>query len=116
MIALSLAAILFILFFVEKPVLASSNRWNCLITHDNYQFNLCPLLEERHNSGRVDLVLRYETPPTITTIVYNISLDGPLRKSEAIPDDEQVSPASANWGVQACSYSSSSALTELGSV
>jgi hypothetical protein len=100
MIAFSLAATLLVLTFVETPVVASSNRWNCLITHDNYQFNLCPLLEERHNSGRVDLVLHYETPPTITTIVYNISLNGPLRKSEAIPDDEQVSPASANWGVQ----------------
>jgi hypothetical protein len=32
--------------------------------------------------------------------VYNISLNGPLQKSEAIPDDEQVSLASANWGVQ----------------
>jgi hypothetical protein len=99
MIALSLASLL-LLTLVETAVVASSLRWNCQITHDNYHFNLCPLLQERHNSGQVDLVLHYETPPTITTIVYNISLNGPLRKSEAIPDNEQVSPTSANWGVQ----------------
>ncbi|KAH9975438.1 hypothetical protein BGW80DRAFT_1251001 [Lactifluus volemus] len=40
-------------------------------------------------AGRVDIVLHYETPPTVTTIVYNISLNGPLPKSGGIPDDEQ---------------------------
>lgn len=99
MIAFSLACLL-ILTFLETAVVASSKPWNCQFTLDNYHFNLCPLLGERHNSGQVDLVLHYETPPTITTIVYNISLNGPLQKSEAIPDDEQVSLASANWGVQ----------------
>jgi hypothetical protein len=99
MIAFSLASLLF-LTLLERAVVASSNQWNCLITHDTYRFNLCPLLDERHNSGRVDLVLHYETPPTMTTIVYNISLNGSLPKSGAIPDDEQVSPPSAQkiWG------------------
>ncbi|KAI0002498.1 hypothetical protein BJV74DRAFT_882127 [Russula compacta] len=81
-------------------VVTSSKRWDspmkqCQITHDNYHFNLCPLFYERHNPGQVDLVLHYETPPTMTTIVYNISLSGPLRKSDAVPDDAQC--VSGTW-------------------
>ena len=69
----------------------------CKISLDYYHFDLCPLLNEQHNSGQVDLVLRYETPPTITTIVYNISLNGPLPNSGAV-NDKQVSPAPAISG------------------
>jgi hypothetical protein len=99
MTAFSLASLL-LLTLLETAVVASSNHWNCLITHDNYHFNLCPLLDERHNAGRVDVVLHYETPPTMTTIVYNISLNGPLPKSGGIPDDEQVSSVRQKkiWG------------------
>jgi hypothetical protein len=88
------------LVIAQIVTVASANRWyspmnQCRITLDNYHFDLCPLLDERHNSGRLDLVLHYQTPPTITTIVYNISLNGPLPSSDAFSDDEQVSLADA---------------------
>lgn len=88
------------LVIAQIVAVASANRWysptnQCRITLDNYHFDLCPLLDERHNSGRLDLVLHYQTPPTITTIVYNISLNGPLPSSDAFSDDEQVSLADA---------------------
>ncbi|KAI9511967.1 hypothetical protein F5148DRAFT_963445, partial [Russula earlei] len=67
----------------------------CQFTLDDFHFNLCPLLDERHNSGRIDLVLGHETAPTVTTIVYNISLNGPLPKSDAVPEDEQC--VSGTW-------------------
>lgn len=100
MISFSLPSLLVFALLVTQ-VVTSSKRWDspmkqCQITHDNYQFNLCPLFYERHNNPEVDLVLHYETPPTMTTIVYNISLNGPLRKSDAVPDGDQVSPAVAN--------------------
>ena len=100
---LSLASLFFFFALVESA-LASLKRLDsvtnpCQITLDNYDFDLCPLLNEQRNPGQVDLVLRHETPPTITTIVYNISLNGPLPHSDGIPEDEQVSPASANWGI-----------------
>jgi len=102
MISLFLAS-LFVFTLVQVGTTASLKRLDsltkqCEITLDNYRFDLCPLLNEQHNSGQVDLVLRYGTPPTITTIVYNISLDGPLPNSGAVPNDEQVSPAPAIWG------------------
>lgn len=108
MIAFSL--VLFIVQIVAVVALASPSREylppdQCQITLDSYRFNLCPLLDERHHSGQVGLVLHYQTPPTITTIVYNISLNGPLRKSDAFPDDEQVSLAVANYGVQSNLFS-----------
>ena len=86
------------LAIAQIVAVASARRWyspmsQCRITLDNYRFDLCPLLDERHNSGRLDLVLHYQTPPTITTIVYNISLNGPLPSSSAFSDDEQVSLA-----------------------
>ena len=99
MIALSLA-----LFIVQVvAVVASASRWysppdQCQITLNSYRFNLCPLLDERHHSGQIDLILHYQSPPTITTIVYNISLNGPLQRSDASPDDEQVSMAAVNRG------------------
>ena len=110
MIAFSL--VLFIVQIVAVVALASPSRQylppvQCQITLDSYRFNLCPLLDERHHSGRVGLVLHHQTPPTITTIVYNISLNGPLQKSDAFPDDEQVSLslAVANYGVQSNLFS-----------
>jgi hypothetical protein len=80
---------------VQIVAVASANRYyspisGCQVTLDNYRFDLCPLLSQRNNSGHLDLVLHHQTPPTVTTIVYNISLNGPLRKSDAISDDEQV--------------------------
>ena len=98
-------ATLFVFTLIKVGATASSKRLSsastnqCQITLDSYSFDLCPLLNKEHNSGRVDLVLLYETPSTITTIVYNISLNGPLPKSDLIPDNEQVSPAVASWGV-----------------
>jgi hypothetical protein len=94
----------FFLFVVAESALASLKRLDsvanrCQISLDNYHFNLCPLLNEQRNPGQVDLVFRRETLPTITTIVYNISLNGPLPISDAIPDDEQVSPTSTNSGI-----------------
>ena len=99
MIALSLA-----LFIVQTvAVLASASRWHlppdqCQITLNSYRFDLCPLFGERHHSGQINLVLHYQSPPTTTTIVYNISLNGPLQRSDAFPDDEQVSTTAANCG------------------
>jgi hypothetical protein len=98
-------ATLFVFTLIKVGATASSRRLSsastnqCQITLDSYYFDLCPLLNEEHNSGRVDLVLLYETPPTITTIVYNISLNGPLLKSDLIPDNEQVSSPVVSWGV-----------------
>ena len=108
MIAFSLA--LFIVQIVAVVASASPSRRfsppdQCQITLDSYRFNLCPLLDERHHSGQVGLVLHYQTPPTTTTIVYNISLNGSLRKSDAFPGDEQVSLAVANYGVQSNLFS-----------
>ena len=98
-------ASLFLLAVVKVGVIASlSKPWDprtndCQISLNSYHFNLCPLLDERHNSGQVDLVLHHETSSITSTIVYNISLIGPLRKSGAISDHEQVSPAPWNWGL-----------------
>jgi hypothetical protein len=91
-------------FALAENVWASSKRLDsvknqCQIALDNYHFDLCPLLNEQRNPGQVDLVLRRETPPTITTIVYNISFNGPLPNSDAIPRDEQVSLTSANQDI-----------------
>jgi hypothetical protein len=84
-----------VLVIVQIVAVVSANGYSpingCQITLDSYRFDLCPLLSRRNNSGHVDLVLHHQTPPTITTIVYNISLNGPLRKSDSIFDDEQVS-------------------------
>lgn len=85
-----------VLVVVQIVAVASANRhyWpisGCQITVDNYGFDLCPLLSRYNNSGHLSLVLHHQTPPTITTVVYNISLNGPLRRSDAISDDEQVS-------------------------
>src|SRR6266849_9276905 len=82
-----------ILAIVQIVAVASANRYyspisGCQVTLDNYRFDLCPLLDKRNNSGHVHLVLHHQTPPTITTIVYNISLNGPLLRSDAIADDE----------------------------
>ncbi len=71
----------------------------CQITLDGYRFDLCPLLNQRNNPD-LNLILHHRTPPNITTIVYNISLNGPLRRSDAIQDDEQVSLALAYCGVK----------------
>jgi hypothetical protein len=98
MIAFPLALVIVQITAVASAIRLPMNQ--CRITLDNYRFDLCPLLDERHNSGHVDLVLHYQTPPTITTIVYNISLNGPLRSSDAFSDDEQVGQAAANCGVQ----------------
>jgi hypothetical protein len=105
MLSFSLASFFFFAFLPVESESASLKRLDsatnqCRISLDNYHFDLCPLLNEQRNPGRVDLVLRHETPPTITTIVYNISLNGPLPNSDAIPDDEQVSPTSASWDVR----------------
>ena len=102
MISLFLAS-LFVFTLVQVGATVSLKRLDtltkqCKITVDKYHFDICPLLNKRHNSGQVDLVLRYETPPTITTVVYNISLNGPLPNSGAVSNDEQVSPAPAIWG------------------
>ena len=102
MITLFLASI-FVFTLVQIGATVSLKRLDsltkqCKITVDNYHFDICPLLNERHNSGQVDLVLHHETPPTITTIVYNISLNGPLPNSGAVSNDEEVSPAPAIWG------------------
>ncbi|KAF8504504.1 hypothetical protein F5888DRAFT_1799202 [Russula emetica] len=83
-----------VLVIVQIVAVALANRHyspisGCQVTLDNYRFDLCPLLSQRNNSGHLDLVLHHQTPPTITTIVYNISLNGPLRSSDAISDDEQ---------------------------
>jgi hypothetical protein len=84
-----------VLVIVQIVAVASTNRQyspisGCQVTLDNYRFDLCPLLSQRNNSGHVGLVLHQQTPPTITTIVYSISLNGPLRRPDAISDDEQV--------------------------
>ena len=63
----------------------------CQVTLDNYRFDLCPLLNRRNDTGYIHLVLHHQTPPTTTTIGYNISLNGPLRRSDTFSDDEQVS-------------------------
>jgi hypothetical protein len=89
-------AIPLILVIVQIVAVALANRYyspisGCQVTLDNYRFDLCPLLNRRNNADYVHLVLHHQTPPTITTIVYNISLNGPLRRSDAISDDEQVS-------------------------
>lgn len=79
---------------IVEVALANGHYWpisGCQITVDNYGFDLCPLLGRRNNSGHLSLVLHHQTPPTITTIVYNISLNGPLRRSDDISGDEQVS-------------------------
>ena len=85
-----------VLVIVQIVAVASANRHyspikGCQLTVDNYRFDLCPLLSQRNNSGHVDLVLHHQTPPTITTIVYNISLNGPIRRPDVISDDKQVS-------------------------
>ena len=85
-----------ILAIVQIVAVASATRYyspisGCQVTLDDYRFDLCPLLNQPNNSGHVHLVLHHQTPPTITTILYNISLDGPLRRSDAIADNEQVS-------------------------
>ena len=85
-----------VLVIVQIVAVASANRYyspisGCQVTLDGYRFDLCPLLGQRNNSGHLDLVLHHQTPPTVTTIVYNISLNGPLRSSDAISDDKQVS-------------------------
>jgi hypothetical protein len=103
MIVFSLALVV-----MQIVAVASANRYlpinHCQISLDNYRFDLCPLLDERHNSGRIDLVLHHPTPPTITTIVYNINLNGPLRSSDGFPDNEQVSLAAANCGDQSIQF------------
>jgi hypothetical protein len=85
-----------VLVIVQIVAVVSANRRyspikGCQVTVDNYHFDLCPLLSQRNNSGPVNLVLHHQTPPTITTIIYNISLNGPLRTSDASSNDEQVS-------------------------
>ncbi|KAI0273071.1 hypothetical protein BGY98DRAFT_131372 [Russula aff. rugulosa BPL654] len=93
-------AIPLILVIVQIVAVALANRYyspisGCQVTLDNYRFDLCPLLNRRNNADYVHLVLHQQTPPTITTIVYNISLNGPLRRSDAISDDEQC--VSGTW-------------------
>ncbi|KAI0300541.1 hypothetical protein B0F90DRAFT_1723778 [Multifurca ochricompacta] len=101
MVMMTFLFVLVLALMVEiGVVVASSKPWDspmnqCRITIDHFLFDLCPLFKQRHSSGQVDLVLHCETPPTITTIVYNISLSGPLQKSDAIPDDEQC--ADGTW-------------------
>ncbi|KAI0266349.1 hypothetical protein BC834DRAFT_842993 [Gloeopeniophorella convolvens] len=92
--------ILLAVALVQTGVQAAPKRWdspisNCRVTLDKYHFDLCPLLKERHQSGQIDLVTHYKTPPTITTIIYNVSLSGPLKKADGIPDDEQC--AEGTW-------------------
>ena len=84
-----------VLVIVQIVAVASAKRHyspisGCQVTLDNYRFDLCPLLSQRNNSGHIELVLHHQTPPTITTIVYNISLNGPLRRPDAISNNEQV--------------------------
>lgn len=99
-------ALSLILVVVQIVAVASANRYHspisgCQVTLDNYRFDLCPLLNQRNNySGYVHLVLHHQTPPTITTILYNISLNGPLQRSDAISDEQQVSLVVMNCCVQ----------------
>lgn len=75
-----------VLALVGSRVATPSNCWDspisqCQITPENYRFGLCPLLRTsciRTGIPRPDLV--YETPLTITTIVYNRSLNGSFPK------------------------------------
>lgn len=89
-----------VLVIVQIVAVASANRRyspisGCQVTLDNYRFDLCPLLGQRNHSGHLNLVLHHQTPPTITTIVYNISLNGPLRRLDTVSDDEQC--ISGTW-------------------
>ena len=64
-----------------------SNLWDspvtqCQITPENYHFNLYPLSENvMYQDRSTSSQLVYETPLTITTIVYNRSLKGSLHDS-----------------------------------
>ncbi len=96
-LSLALVAVQFVAVVLANRYYSPINR--CQITLDSYHFDLCPLLNRRNNSGQLDLLLHHQTPPTITTIVYNISLNGPLRRSDVLFDGEQVGVAAANYGV-----------------
>lgn len=86
-----------VLVIVQSVAVALANGYyspisGCQIALGNYRFDICPLLSQRnYYSGHLDLVLHHQTPPTFTTILYYISLNGPLRASGPISGDEQVS-------------------------
>ena len=57
---------------LQKSVVES-----CKFTIDDRHYNLCPLFRDTKKS-EWDVSLEYSTPPTETTVTYQIGLDGPL--------------------------------------
>ena len=59
----------------------------CNFMVDGKRFNLCPLFQEK-----TSFIAGYtkETPPTITSSWYRLSLNGPLGYNDSKPADYQV--------------------------
>ncbi|TFY79320.1 hypothetical protein EWM64_g4692 [Hericium alpestre] len=60
----------------------------CRFSINDYRFDLCPLFESAEALKQI-ITSQAVTPPTVTKIVYQLSLNGPLSRSEKLPDHEQ---------------------------
>lgn len=64
----------------------------CAFTVEGWRFDLCPVLNVTRDDGtrrRTRWVSKKEdTPPTVTTTVYQLSLGGPLPRNESRPAEE----------------------------
>ncbi|KAI0635105.1 hypothetical protein C8Q77DRAFT_1105856 [Trametes polyzona] len=62
----------------------------CKFSLGSQQFDLCPILEG--NDGGWTIETERRTPPTVTKTSFRISLQGPLKKEENVPQYEQCPP------------------------
>jgi hypothetical protein len=87
-LALSVVALLVGLVLAGDTVRLDSFAQQCEFMVDGNKFNLCPLLKQE--SGLWSIGNTRNTPPTVTSSWYRISLDGPLARNASKPADMQV--------------------------
>ncbi|THH17934.1 hypothetical protein EW146_g2971 [Bondarzewia mesenterica] len=63
----------------------------CRFAIGRRNYNLCPLFNGVRGR-RKTMEFENQTPPTVTKVVYDLSLDGPLERNTTLPEHEQVVP------------------------
>lgn len=63
---------------------------SCDFRIGGHHFKLCPMFEGDWKSRFKYLQWEEQTPPTVTKTTYKMSLGGPLRVNNTLPEHEQV--------------------------
>ncbi|ETW75227.1 hypothetical protein HETIRDRAFT_455887 [Heterobasidion irregulare TC 32-1] len=78
----------------SDPVPLRSLTRDCRFTIGRLTFDLCPLFKSAQ-ARKKTIEFERQTPPTVTKVVYDLSLDGPLKRDTTLPEHEQC--AQGTW-------------------